>query len=128
MYSKRKLRPPFAIQKRSLNLYCTQTIITQTGPVLEFLNISHLFSMDPSFPKLLSFLTFNLRSVGAEHVAVSRPLCWVFGMPGTWSRTQGSETGNSVPGALSPLYRSEVGMIPGTKRGEVGAERTNGFL
>ena len=38
-------------------------------------------------------------------------------MPGTWGRTQGTETGNSVSGALSPLYRSEVGMIPGKKGG-----------
>lgn len=31
--------------------------------------------------------------------------------------TQGSETGNSVPGALYPFCRSEVGMILGAKGG-----------
>lgn len=95
--------------------------------MLDFLNISYLFSMAPRFPKLLSFPASNLRSTGAEHLAAPEPFAdvWRARELGL-ARIQNSETRSSVPGYCPPC-RSEMGMIPGAK-GKWMQRRPVGFL
>lgn len=57
----------------NVNLYHIQSVIAHKGPVLDFLNISHLLSTAPSFLMLLSFPSSNLRSTGTEHLVAPEP-------------------------------------------------------
>ena len=69
---------------------------------MDFLNISHLFSVSPRFLKLLSFSASNLGSTGCPSAFL-----------GIWSarelglaRIQNSETGSSMAGTLSALQKT----------------------
>lgn len=90
--------------------------------MLDFLNISHLFSVSPRFLKLLSFSVSNLGSTGCPSTLLGVSSASELGL----AKTQNSETGSSMAGTLSALQKTGE-KDPRHKGGKLSAGRMDGI-